>query len=246
MPELIWTKEKCAIEAAKHRTRTAFQKAPGGAYNRARAQGWLDEICAHMERPATAHHRVVYAIMSTVDPRCYVGLTFSPSRRLRDHKSYGTPAVKALLAAPHKVIVTQFCDKHVAAEAESRCVEMMRFLGREVLNSAKAGGLGGSAVRWSRRRLSAEAKKYQSLKEWRQKHPGSMEAARRQGVLYEVSAHMKPGRKKSGTWTREACADEAARFCRKIDFLRGCGSAYTIAYRNGWLDEICAHMRKAK
>ncbi|WPZ08794.1 DEAD/DEAH box helicase [Roseivirga spongicola] len=48
-----WTYERCAKEALKYNKRTDFCKGSGGAYDRSRIKGWLDEICAHMESAKT-------------------------------------------------------------------------------------------------------------------------------------------------------------------------------------------------
>lgn len=44
-----WTKEHCASEAKKYSTRSHFQRMASGAWNAANKNGWLDEICSHME-----------------------------------------------------------------------------------------------------------------------------------------------------------------------------------------------------
>ena len=41
----------------------------------------------------------------------------------------------------------------------------------------------------------------------------------------------------SRKWTYEACLLEAKKYKTKAEFLRSCGSAYKIAYRNGWLND---------
>jgi len=46
--KIKWTKEICHEEALKYETRTEFSKAVNGAYNRAKKNAWLDEICYHM------------------------------------------------------------------------------------------------------------------------------------------------------------------------------------------------------
>lgn len=45
-----------------------------------------------------------------------------------------------------------------------------------------------------------------------------------------------------GQWTKKACAKEAKKYFRRVDFQRGSPSAYVIARKNGWLDDICQHM----
>ena len=43
-------------------------------------------------------------------------------------------------------------------------------------------------------------------------------------------------------WTKEKCHKEALKYNRKIKFIKNCESAYVIAKRNKWLDDICSHM----
>jgi hypothetical protein len=46
--KLVWTKEKVAELAKKYKSRSEFKSANSSAYTRARLNGWLDDICAHM------------------------------------------------------------------------------------------------------------------------------------------------------------------------------------------------------
>ncbi len=48
-----WTKEKCREEAKKYETKSAFRKGCQGAYGAAWKNGWLDEICKHMNQTQT-------------------------------------------------------------------------------------------------------------------------------------------------------------------------------------------------
>lgn len=45
---VIWTYDKCKEEALKYTTRGEFQKMSNSAYSRSIKEGWLDEICNHM------------------------------------------------------------------------------------------------------------------------------------------------------------------------------------------------------
>ena len=44
-----WSKENCAEEAKRYKTRSYFAKGSNGAYAAALKHGWLDDICSHME-----------------------------------------------------------------------------------------------------------------------------------------------------------------------------------------------------
>ena len=45
----IWSYEECKKEASKYKSRCEFRDVKGGAYNSARKNGWLDDICSHMK-----------------------------------------------------------------------------------------------------------------------------------------------------------------------------------------------------
>ena len=48
-PPGYWTKRRCKTEALKYTVRNKFYKLSSGAYNAARANGWLDTITSHMD-----------------------------------------------------------------------------------------------------------------------------------------------------------------------------------------------------
>ena len=45
----IWNKQRCIEEALKYKTRGDFRKYSGSAYQISCRNGWLDEICSHMD-----------------------------------------------------------------------------------------------------------------------------------------------------------------------------------------------------
>jgi hypothetical protein len=45
-------------------------------------------------------------------------------------------------------------------------------------------------------------------------------------------------------WTKKKCQEEALKYQSKIDFLKYSCSAYSAAYKNEWLDEICSHIKE--
>ena len=49
--------------------------------------------------------------------------------------------------------------------------------------------------------------------------------------------------KDKGYWTFDNVKEEALKYKSRNDFNRNSKSAYLSAYRNGWLDEVCSHMK---
>lgn len=45
-----------------------------------------------------------------------------------------------------------------------------------------------------------------------------------------------------GYWTKERCKEEALKYFYRSDFQKKSKSAYQIAYRQKWLQDICSHM----
>ena len=47
---LKWTFDKCKEEALKYKTRNEYKMGSESSYQKARINGWLDDICLHMEK----------------------------------------------------------------------------------------------------------------------------------------------------------------------------------------------------
>ena len=47
-------------------------------------------------------------------------------------------------------------------------------------------------------------------------------------------------------WTKEKCTDIAKKYNSKIEFSKNDLNAYNASRRNGWLEEICSHMKPLK
>lgn len=60
--------------------------------------------------------------------------------------------------------------------------------------------------------------------------------------LNEVCSHMIEIIKPSGYWTKERCHEEALKYNTKNEFSLGCSAAFSIAYKNKWIEDICSHM----
>ena len=99
---------------------------------------------------------------------------------------------------------------------------------------------------WSEDRILAEITKYDSISDFRKGCPSGYSRAVRTGLADKLRAELKSDKLPNGHFTKERCADIAKEFRTRGDFFDKQISAYSAARRNGWLNEICAHMIKAK
>jgi hypothetical protein len=97
---------------------------------------------------------------------------------------------------------------------------------------------------WTKERITSEALRYQTLQAFQKGSRSAYTTAHREGWLDEVCSHMERLQQPNGYWTKERVAAEALRFESRSAFNKGFGSAYTIAHREGWLDEVCSHMER--
>ena len=49
-----------------------------------------------------------------------------------------------------------------------------------------------------------------------------------------------------GYWTKERVLDDARRFSHQVQWIKGSQSSYSVAKKNGWVKEACAHMTSPK
>lgn len=84
-------------------------------------------------------------------------------------------------------------------------------------------------------------------KELRNKDPWLYEYLRKydRNILNKLfTSAIKP----NGFWTKAKLKKDAQKYSRKMDWRKNSASAYTMAHRNGWINECCKHMpvRKKK
>lgn len=97
---------------------------------------------------------------------------------------------------------------------------------------------------WTYERLVQTAKKYDSKKTFMTAENGAYQIACRKGIIHEICAHMIAVNKPHGYWNIKAnCASEAKKYNSRKEFIEFSNGAYAGALKNGWIDEICSHMK---
>lgn len=240
----IWNKKTCHQEALKYTNRKDFQEFASGAWAAASKNNWLDEICSHMEVVGNLFKRCIYAFEFS-DNYVYVGLTDNFGRRKKDHLSSSTSPVFRHIQdsklQPVAIILNEYTDKTVAQKLENSFLQSYIDKGWNILNKAKTGALGGKTLFWTKERCLEVGKKCQTKSEFIRKYSGAYVSSVKNGWYNEISAHMispvKPIK-----WTKEQCLKAGKKCQTKNEFIKKYSGAYASSVKNGWYDEVCAHM----
>jgi len=245
-PYGYWTKETCLQESLKCKTKKEFIKGYPGAYNASRKNGWLDEICGHMEVVGNLKMRGIY-VFEFEDNHAYVGLTYNFKRRYNEHMNNIDGVVYKHIEetnlTPKFIQLTDYMDEELASKEETLWENKYITEGWNMLNKLKTGGLGGGNLKWDYDSCKKEALKYNKRIEFREGSLGAYFSSCKNGWLDDVCGHMVELRKPYGYWNiKEKCKKEALKYTTRTEFRKGSSGAYDASMRNGWLDEICGHM----
>jgi len=96
--------------------------------------------------------------------------------------------------------------------------------------------------KWTKEKCQKEALKYKNRSNFCEKSAGAYRAAIKLKTLDEICVHMI---KKTNNlyWTKERCQEEALNYEYRNDFRKNSKGAYSSAHKNGWLNDICSHMK---
>jgi hypothetical protein len=257
---LMWTREKCHEEALKYTSRNDLAKYSSGAYNSSLKNGWLSEICKHMNMGN--------------QPRGFWTL----KKCIEEAKKYNTRSEfkknsAAYSAARKNIWLDQVCSHMTSVKksdgywTKERCHE--EALKYQVRTNFSKGSTAYKAAQrngwiddicshmtsiqkpngyWTLDRCHAEALKHLTRSDFAN-GSGAYKIAHKNGWLDQICSHMMKGKRKvtsdkkpSGYWTKEKCQEEALKYSSRSNFKRD-STSYKAAQRNGWLDDICSHMK---
>ena len=92
-------------------------------------------------------------------------------------------------------------------------------------------------TKWNKETCYEEAKKYSTRSEFKKGCDRAYNVACKNGWIDDYDWFKRPivYNKK---WTYETCYEEAKKYSTRNEFKKGCGSAYNVACKNGWMDEL--------
>lgn len=130
--------------------------------------------------------RVVYVILNHDSRQAYAGLTQRFTERMQHHRRYKPN----LFIGRYVILTSRPMSEQKAQNVEARAIDFLKTIGIQPLNVAKAGGLGGPILYWTKERCCEEASKYSSRTEFSLRSVGAYYAAQGKGWLDDICGHM--------------------------------------------------------
>lgn len=243
-----WTNESIWETALKYETKRDFIKNDYGAYQAATNRGILDDVTGHMRILGDMLHRHIY-VYEFPDNSVYVGLSFDTKERDKRHRSKEKSQVfqhiqNTGLSPDFKVLTERPIPAKDAQTMEDETINTYRENGWNVLNIAKAGGLGSTVLeKLSKEDVMRIALQYNTKTEFCKERQSVCNLAKRMGWYEEATKHMEV---KNIMWSLDTLKKEAEKYQTRNQFKQGSPNAYAAARRAGLMDEITKHMGPPK
>tara|TARA_Y100001937_G_scaffold128590_1_gene206056 strand:- start:11 stop:763 length:753 start_codon:yes stop_codon:yes gene_type:complete len=242
-PRNYWTKEKCHEIALKYKHKSDFQKEDGSCYVIAFNNKWIQDICEHMTPKASLKQRYIYVFEFIESKSVYIGLTWNLKQRYDRHLN---PRKNEIATIHNQISIDneflfkelEFCDMDIAGNRESFWIDYYKKRGWNILNKNKAGSLGGSKLKWSKKSCQEISKLYESKSDFKKNNINAYNAAVRHKWISEICNHMKRPKSHNLKWTYDACKLESSKYQTRNEFQNGSGSAYMSSLKNEWLDDF--------
>lgn len=242
------TEEELAEIAKRYDSKKAFREKEPYAYNSILHRGLREKLCGHMMEQGV---RIPEEELAAIASNYKVLQEF----REKEQKAYGLICSRGLLKklCGHMRRGTHRYSNEELAEVASKYDDLREFRTKEKnvyqiicvrgLRDKLCGRMKYFFRHYTDEELAAAAKDFKYRRDFEDAHPGMCSVARRRGIYDKICDHMDRLVKPHGYWTKAQCHKEALKYKTRKEFHRKSKSAASAAGRNGWLDEICGHMK---
>ena len=182
-----YTKQELIEIAQNYSDFKDFRTNETGVYSVAVKRGIIQEITSHMERQGSLFKRAVY-IFEFEDKTAYIGITYDYNVRLREHTLYvkgrKPTAVYKKIKDGYKYEYYEqgkWLPKREAIRSEAWWMNYYIRIGWKLLNTAKAGSLGGRERVWNKEKVLSLAVSSKSMTRsmFKEEYPGACAYARK-------------------------------------------------------------------
>ena len=201
-----WTKERCHIEALKFKVKEAWKKGQQGSYQAARRNGWVDDLCTHMEQPQKPNgywtkercleHAKQFKTINewtnansspAINARRYGWIDECTKHMIRTIKPGGYWKVKenVVNSAKEYDTITKWARNNSSSYKSARINGWFEEVTRHMEKKRYPPGY------WTKEKCVESANKCKSPTQWLRKYGGAHSAARNNGWYEECTKHMK-------------------------------------------------------
>lgn len=241
----IWTREKCAEEAAKYPTRTTFAKGRDTAYHHALKNGWIDDydwmtitkgIYKDPEkcRDAALQYKTRSEFLKGNSAAYYCAVNngwldsydWMPKARTKKKREWNEETCRS--AAEKCSTIKEFEELFPSAYSRSLyCGWMKNYTWFERPQKPK---------KWNEENSREAALQCKNRTEFRSKFDGAYWFASENNLL-DTYDWFETYRKPAGWWDDpEHVKEESKRYSSRLDFAKGSPIAHKNAVKNGWID----------
>lgn len=240
-----WTNEEIIADAKLYSTKIEWRKNSEVKYQLACRRNIIDTACKHMKPQGDRFKRQIYAIENE-DRSVYVGLSYNPERRYKQHIKYDARHPCSKILHKHYTYGTQklkifetFYSLEEIQKKEAEYIEKYQSDGWIILNTAKAGGLGISNPKYTREYCAKLAKDCIDKKDFILKHKIIYTMICSRGWL-DVISHL--SNRKRHPYTEEEIQAVALQCKTRAEFHRRFPVIYSVAYQRGILEKVTQHL----
>lgn len=247
-----YTDEELMEVAKGYNDLTLFIKEQKRAYLAIQRRGKIDELCGHMKRDV--RERTVEELAAIAKE--YDDLTLFKKEQGAAYTIIGRKGLRDKLCGHMKRHMREDYTDEELFELAKRYNDLKLFRKEQrypyfaIVRRGKIDEMCGHMKRFYVKGYTVEdlrsiALKYKTKVEFRKGNEAAYLAAHRRGILDDVCSHMEEMRRPKEFYSKGYCHVIALGYKTRGEFRKSGGYAYSRAWNEGWLDDICGHMKAA-
>lgn len=247
----VWTSKKVVFdEAKKYKSRSEFKRKAGGAYNRARDNGWLDEM-TWLKTPSPKVKWTYEAVL--IESRKYTcRKDFERNERSAYAKAAKCGWLEKMTWLKSKRKSSNYWTKERVFEEAKKYTNKKDFEINAKGAYCKARTNKwldemswlcplplGPISKWSKEAIIEESKKYKTKTEFAKKSPTAYLHAIEDKTIFRQMPWLEEKKKPDGFWKKKCrVMEEGKKYRSRTQFANGSYSAWKMAKKMGWIDEM--------
>lgn len=235
-PDGHWTRDRVIESAKAYQTIASWSLAQSGAYDAAKSNGWLSDATKHMVRVFSHGEHSIYSLLLQYD------INFIYQKRFDDLRDKAPLPIDFYL--PEFNLAIEFHGRQHFAISKSSMFkkDFANMQRRDSIKREFASSKGMGYLEIDTPDIDdIETAIIQRIEKLAKGMGIAMPVSKRDLTLCELRTLSS-----LGTWSKDAVAVDARKYSLLKDWANCGNSAYQIACKNGWVDEVTSHMARSQ